>query len=108
MDTPSRAGEKAAKVVTPTVKFDIVEKERQPTAPPLSTKPCSGYLGGLHGAKNKKGLLYKCDWGAECSYRHIAPEGKSTEKLLEYIESMSPTARVDLRRAIKGTSATKV
>lgn len=108
MDTPSRAGEKAAKVVTPTVKFDIVEKERQPTAPPLSTKPCSGYLGGLLGAKNKKGLLYKCDWGANCSYRHIAPEGKSTEKLLEYIASMSPTARVDLRRAIKGTSATKV
>jgi hypothetical protein len=105
VETPSKSVEKAAKAVTPTVKFDILEKERQPSAPPPSTKPCAGYMGGLLGAKNKNG---RRDWGAKCSYRHVSPAGKLEEKLLEYAESMSPTARVDLRRAIKGTSATKV
>jgi hypothetical protein len=108
IEMPSKVVEKAAIAVTPTVKFDILEKERQPTAPPPSTKPCAGYMGGLLGAKNKNGRLYKCDWGAKCSYRHVSPDGKSMVKLLEYVELMSPTARVDLRRAIKGTSATKV
>ena len=107
-ETPSKSVEKAAKAVTPTVKFDILEKERQPTAPPPSTKPCAGYIGGLLEAKNQNGRPCECDWGAKCSYRHVSPDGKSEEKLLEYVESMSPTARVDLRGAIKGTSATKV
>jgi hypothetical protein len=106
IEAPSKSVEKAARAVTTTAKFDILEKERQPSAPPPSTKPCAGYMGGLLGAKNKNGRLYKCDWGAKCSYRHISPAGKSEEKLLEYAESMSPAARVDLRRAIKGTSAT--
>jgi hypothetical protein len=92
--------EKAAKAVTPTVKFNILEKERQPSAPPPLTKLCAWYIGGLLGAKNKNGRLYKCDWVAKCIYRHVSPAGKSEEKLLEYVESMSPTARVDLKRAI--------
>ena len=104
----SKPVERAAKVVSPTVKLAIAAKERSPSAPPLSTKPCAGFLGGLLGAKNKNGRPYKCDWGGQCSYTHVTPEGKSVEKLLEYAQSMSSTARVDLRRAIKGASAAKV
>jgi hypothetical protein len=45
-----------------------VWKERIPSAPPLSTKPCAGYMGGLLGATNKNGRPYKCDWGGKSSY----------------------------------------
>ena len=107
IDTP-KSVDKAAKAVTPTMNFDILEKERQPSAPPPWAKPCAGCMGGLLGAKNTNGRPYKCDWGAKCSYRHVSPAGKSEEKLMEYVESMSPAARVDLRRAIKGASATEV
>jgi hypothetical protein len=103
----SKPVERVAKAAMSTVKFQVTEKESIPSAPPPSTKPCSGYMGGLLGATKKDGRPYKCDWGSKCSYRHVSPAGKSEEKLLEFADSMSPTARVDLRRAIKGASAKK-
>jgi hypothetical protein len=93
------------KAVTSTVK--ITEKERIPSAPPPSTKPCTGYVGGLLGATMKDGRPYKSDWGSKCSHRHVSPAEKSEENLLEFADSMSPAARVDLRRAIKGASVKK-
>ena len=108
MEMQSKPVERAAKAVTPTVKFEVAEKSQSPSAPPPSNKPCAGYMGGLLGAVNKNGRPYKCDWGSSCSYKHLSPVGKSDEKLLEYAESMSPIARVDLRRAIKGAAAKKV
>ena len=103
-----KPGERALKAVTPTVKFERAEKARSPAAPPLSTKPCSGYMGGLLGAVKKDGRPYRCEFGSNCSYKHISPAGKSDEKVLDYIESMSTTARFDLRKAIRVAAAKKV
>jgi hypothetical protein len=97
--------ERALKAATPTVKFEIAEKARLPAAPPPSTKPCSGHMGGLLGAVKKDGRPYRLDFGSNCSYKHISPAGKSDEKVLECIESMSATARFDLRKAIRAAAA---
>jgi hypothetical protein len=78
MESLLKPSERAARAVTPTVKFEIAEKECIPSAPPPSTKPCAGYMGGLLGATNKSGRPYKCDWGGKCSYRHVSPAGKSS------------------------------
>ena len=99
--------ERVTKAVTPTVKFEVADKGRSPVAPPLSTKPCAGYMGGLLGAVKKDGRPYRCEFGSNCSYKHISPAGKSDDKVLEYVEAMSPTARVDFRKAIKGAAAKK-
>jgi hypothetical protein len=88
----SKPVERVAKAAMSTIKFQVKEKESIPSAPPPSTKPCSGYMGGLLGATKKDGRPYKCDWGSKCSYRHVSPAGKSEEKLLEFADSMSPTA----------------
>jgi hypothetical protein len=61
MGVPSKSAKKAVITVTPTVKFDILEKERQPSALQPSTKPCARYVDGLLGAKNKNGSPYKSD-----------------------------------------------
>jgi hypothetical protein len=92
--------ERAAGAVTPTVKFEVAEKERVPSAPPPSTKPCTGYMGGLLGATNKSVRPHKCDWGDKCSYRHVSPVGKSEEKLLEYADSMSQSAPIRARHVL--------
>jgi hypothetical protein len=105
LEAPSKPTEKAIRAVTPTVKFDVDDKGRSPNAPPPSTKPCSGHMGGLLKAVKKDGRQYKCDFGSRCSYLHVSPVGKSDEKLFEYVESMSPVARADLGKAIRGAAA---
>lgn len=105
METLAKPSERVAKAVTPTVKFEVAEKSRSPDAPPPSTKPCAGHMGGLLGAAKKDGRPYGCVFGSKCSYQHISLAGKSEEKLLQYVDAMSPAARVDMRKAIKGGAA---
>jgi hypothetical protein len=107
-ETPLKLGEKVVKVVTPTVRFESAEKGRSSGAPPSSTKPCAGHMGGLLRAVKRDGRPYKCEFGSRCSYQHISPFGKSNEKLLEYVESMSPVARADLGKVIRGAAWKKV
>jgi hypothetical protein len=99
--------DKAVKPVTPTVKFEITEKVRSPSVPPPSTKPCAGHLGRLLKAVRRDGTVYKCDFGGKCSYLHISPFGKSDEKLMGYVDSMSPVSRADLGKAINGRELRK-
>lgn len=96
-----KSGEKVAKAAVPLLKMEVAEKVRVSSAPPPSTKPCAGHMGRLLKAVKKDGTAYKCDFGGKCSYLHISPFGKSDGKLMDYVESMSPAARVDLGKAIK-------
>jgi hypothetical protein len=80
IEAPSKSVEKAARAVTPTVKFDILEKERQPSAPPTSTKPCAGYMGGLLGAKSKNGRPYNATGARSAvtdTYRRLGSQRRS-------------------------------
>jgi hypothetical protein len=75
MEAPTKSADKEAKVVTPTVTFQLADKG----APPSSTKPCAGFLGGLLGAVNKEGRPYRCNYGSSCSFQHVTPVGRTDE-----------------------------
>jgi hypothetical protein len=108
MEGPSKTAGKAAKVVTPTVTFQISDKGKSSGAPPSSSKPCAGFLGGLLGAVNKNGRPYRCNYGSGCSFQHVTPVGKTDDQLTAFEDAMSPVARVDLRKAMKGRALKKV
>ena len=107
-ETPTKSADRVAKVVTPTVTFQIAEKGRSQGAPPQSPKTCAGYMGGLLGAVNKDGRPYMCKYGSGCSFQHVSPAGKSDDKLMQFLDTMSPIARTDLRKAIRGKALKKV
>ena len=108
MEAPTKPADKAAKVVTPSVTFQLADKGKSLGAPPSSTKPCAGFLGSLLGAVNKEGRPYRCNYGSSCSFQHVTPVGRTDEQLTVFVDAMSPVARADLRKAIKGRGLKKV
>ena len=66
----------------------------------ISTRPCAGHLGNLLGAVNKDGRLYTCKFGKDCAFRHITIEGKSRQRLLDIVGSLTAVPRADLTRAV--------
>ena len=52
------------------------------------------------GAVNKDGRAYACKYGDNCEFKHVAIAGKSKERLLDIVGSLTATARGDLTKAV--------
>ena len=65
----------------------------------VSSRPCVGHLGNVLGAVNKDGRAYACKYGDNCAFRHVAIAGKSRQRLLDIVGSLTATARGDLTKA---------
>ena len=69
-----------------------------------SSRPCVGNLGSLLGAVNKDGRPYSCKFGGDCAFDHMTLAGKSKQRLLDIVGSLTATPRADLTRAVMSRS----
>ena len=72
----------------------------------VSGRPCSGFLGEQLKAKLADGSLYKCVYGADCTFRHATIKGKSEKELSELLSQLPSPAQADFKKALK-TKITK-
>ena len=67
----------------------------------VSGRPCSGFLGEQLKAKLADGSLYKCVYGADCTFRHATIKGKSEKELSELLSQLPSPAQADFKKALK-------
>ena len=80
----------------PTVTFGTPAESKSEA----NTRPCVGHLGSALGAATKDGQPYACKFGKGCVFKHVPVDGKSKQKLLDIVGSLTSVARADLTRAV--------
>lgn len=86
-----------------------VSNESKPdlhTKKKVTGRPCSGFIGEQLKAKLADGSLYKCTYGADCTFRHATIKRKSEKELSELSSQLSSPAQADFRKVLK-TKVTK-
>ena len=94
--TPAKKDAGLARVDKPHVAFVTPASQKDV----VSERPCVGHLGSGLRAVTKDGRPYTCKFGKDCSFKHIDIEGKSKQKLLDIVGSLTAVARADLTRAV--------
>ena len=72
-----------------------------PTKTKVTGRPCSGFIGEQLKAKLADGSLYKCTYGADCTFRHATIKGKSDKELSELLSQLPSLAQADCRKVLK-------
>jgi hypothetical protein len=67
----------------------------------VSGRPCSGFIGEQLKAKLADGSLYKCAYGADCTFRHATIKGKSEKELSELLSQLPSPAQADFKKVLK-------